>query len=389
MKKNILVSKPAVWLAFALALFAMATLLYHTTQLIKEIERKERASAAIIVHTTELLGRQRTLSLGEFNTLASEIISSNESLPVILVDENDSIYNTRNLPQPDSLLSYDEKLSQLENMKSGDYTTTVIDLGDGYEQTLYYGSSLLIKRLVYIRVLQIVIIALFAAMVYMIFARIWRRERDTIWRGLALETAHQLGTPITSLSGWRDLLLTGYDDTQLVANEMTRDIERLSSVAERFSQVGSTPQLQTSPVATDLQMVVEYLQSRLPKGIKINLNTETNDSNAPHNATLIRWAVENICKNAADAISDKGSIRIDVSSDERNVVIDITDTGKGMDATTRRRIFDTGYTTKKRGWGIGLALVKRIMTEYHHGKVFVLVSAPGKGTTFRLLLPRE
>jgi signal transduction histidine kinase len=177
--------------------------------------------------------------------------------------------------------------------------------------------------------------------------------------------------------------------TEEVATEMTYDIDRLQSVAERFSKIGSTPDMSTTPIDDDLQYVYNYLRSRLSKSVTLGLDIAAPGLPVRHEPTLIRWAVENICKNAADAISGTGSITVRQSADEKNVIVDIIDTGKGMDNKTRKHIFDAGYTTKTRGWGIGLALVKRIITEYHKGKVYVAASKIGEGTTFRIELPRR
>lgn len=318
---------------------------------------------------------------------ATEVMSSNRYVPIILCDGG-TIVSHRNLKPGGGEVSEEEAAEALRQMRaSGDSLS--VDLGAGGRQTIYYGESRMLRYVVHIRWLQIAAVALFLAVSYAVLTQARRRERDRLWKGLALETAHQLGTPITALRGWRDLLATGFADTGMVADELGKDIARLQSVSERFSHIGSMPALATTPLNDDLRAVADYMSHRTARGIVVSLDEPDGEVAAPHDPTLLRWAVENLCKNAADAIEGSGAIRITLRRADGGALIEVADTGKGIAPQARRRIFDTGYTTKARGWGIGLALVKRIVCEYHHGRIWVMESRPGAGTRFGILLKTE
>ena len=411
--RNIIYTRKFLTLMLVIAACAFGALLWQAWRLIGDVEafrKREAQSVTILCNTTRALKdqpeydidrlprmrrdslvqlcKQLATSLDTYNEVAQDVMIANDYVPVLVVDERDSIVNWRNLP--DEEMGYEEMTKLFKEIKALNRDTLMVNLGNGQWQTIYYGETLLTSRLKYVTALQVMLIVMFLSIVYMALTRARRRERDTLWKGLALETAHQLGTPISALGAWRDVLQTGLiTSTEEVATEMTYDIARLQSVAERFSKIGSTPDMSTTPIDDDLQYVYNYLRSRLSKSVTLGLDIAAPGLPVRHEPTLIRWAVENICKNAADAISGTGSITVRQSADEKNVIVDIIDTGKGMDNKTRKHIFDAGYTTKTRGWGIGLALVKRIITEYHKGKVYVAASKIGEGTTFRIELPRR
>ncbi len=380
-----LFSKIFIYLLIVLGVAMLGTILYISSALMADISRKEATSAKLVLRTPQLVSRSEDPSLSDIYSLAGDIISGNDYLPVVLVDQDGNICSTHNLSKPDSLLTYEEKLRALEAFRArGD--SSVVDLGDEV-QIIYYGQSTLVDQLGYIRWLQVLVVLLFGIVVYLVVARARRQERDSIWKGLALETAHQLGPPIAALSAWRELLETGMADGKMVSAEMTKDIDRLKSVTQRFSKIGSTPVLARDNLLLHLQAVEEYLRPRISRQVAIQVVAPQGDVACPHDVTLVKWAIENITKNAADAIDGKGAITISLTSNERFAIIDIADNGRGMDATTRRHLFDAGYSTKRRGWGIGLALVKRIVCQYHHGRVSVLSTQMGGGTTIRVMLP--
>lgn len=287
---------------------------------------------------------------------------------------------------PDSLLTEAEVARMVDELRNnGDSIEITVDVDiDGqsetFKQTLLYGESHIIGDARYLVIIEVIVIILIVLLVLLILTSARRRERDTIWMGLAKETAHQLGTPIQGLRGWQQLLEGGYNDSKVVAEGMASDIERLAGVAERFARVGATPELTDSPIVPDLKKVVDYMQARTGGRVNVSLSTKSSENIcAPHNPALLRWAVENICKNAVDAIAKEGEITISLHTEGGKAIIDISDTGKGMSPATIRNIFRTGYTTKTTGWGIGLALVRRIIEEYHHGRVWVLSSKVGVG----------
>ncbi len=384
--KNNTASRIIIWVLLLFGVATLGLIIYISSALIADMSRKEAASAQLLMRTTNLISGTKDPSLSDIYSLAGDIIAGNDYLPVILVS-HDSVFSTRNLSKPDSLLSYAEKLAALEDLRAnGD--SSIVDLGNE-KQTVYYGQSTILGQLGYIRWLQVLCVALFVVVVYMVANHMRHKERNGIWKGLALETAHQLGTPITALGAWQDLLSTGFSDTSLVAKEMGKDIDRLKSVSERFSHIGSSINLIETGLSSDINTVVDYLRSRVSKKVSIEVKTPNGDVSAPHDATLVQWAVENLCKNAADAIEGAGSITITLSSADGFAQIDVADTGRGMDLKTKRQVFDAGFSTKSRGWGIGLALVHRIVCEYHHGKVFVASSQQNVGTVFRILLPNS
>lgn len=256
--------------------------------------------------------------------------------------------------------------------------------------TLYYGNPTILRNVTYITIMEFLVIAVLITIIVMRIIRS-RRERENIWKSLALETAHQIATPVSGLNGCVCLLRDGYPDKEYLANEIEKDAKRLSQVANRFQNLGKKAKIEDGPLMEELATVCEYINGRTPKGVVVSLVAPNGDVSVPHDKTLIGWSVENICKNAADAIGSNptGSITVTLKGDNNGAIIEIRDTGKGMTQATASHIFDTGFTTKASGWGLGLALVHRIICQYHHGKVYVANSTPGIGTTFRIVLPRQ
>ena len=247
-----------------------------------------------------------------------------------------------------------------------------------------YEESWVIMQLQFYPIIQFIIVLIFAIGGYLIFSFSRRAQQNRVWIGMSKETAHQLGTPISSLIAWNELLKEQNVDP-MILKEIEKDVNRLETIAQRFSKIGSEPELETENIATVIEEFVSYLQSRISSKvtIKINRNAVT-DFNIPVNKYLFEWVIENICKNSVDAMNGKGVIIIDLFEDEKNFYIDITDTGKGMPTNEFKRIFQPGYTTKKRGWGLGLTLAKRIIHQYHRGKLFVKSSTIGRGTVMRI-----
>ncbi len=265
-----------------------------------------------------------------------------------------------------------------------------IRYGDYILGYYHYGDSPIIVRLQRLPLVEIAIVVLFIFLGYLGFSAIKKNEKRIIWVGMAKETAHQLGTPTSSLSGWLELLEQSREFDEQVIREMKHDVQRLIKITERFSKIGSTPRLKSLKLKEIIDETIEYFKKRLPQqGQKIAFEVECDRSvTILGNKDLLEWTFENLIKNALDAIEkEKGIIRILVHSNHKWHYIDISDNGKGMDYGLRKRIFDAGFSTKKRGWGLGLSLVKRIISEYHRGKIFVLDSKPGEGTTFRIQLP--
>ena len=364
----------------------VAVALWYTNGLVADLQNEETKRMEHWADATKLLASS-DMSEYEIIDYLLKIVHQNTTIPIIVTDGDDNILQVRNLAPNDSLLTTDEINKIFLRMKS-EARMIDVPLEDGQSQRLYYSNSHIINRLSFFPLIQIALVAMFVIFAYVVFSRARRSEQDKVWIGLARETAHQLGTPITALIGWSDILEADETiDRQMVAREMQNDISRLRSVADRFSKIGSNPEMQSAPIADAARKTVDYLLPRIPSRISIEVDDTQGYTLSPkHNATLIGWAMENLCRNAVDATEGEGRITISIVPDGKNTAIDITDSGKGMTKSAARHIFDAGYTTKKRGWGIGLTLARRIVKQYHRGRIFVRRTEPRHGTTIRIVL---
>jgi signal transduction histidine kinase len=260
-----------------------------------------------------------------------------------------------------------------------------VDLGDKSKHYIFYSESFLLTQLRYYPYVQFGVIGLFLLIAYALFSTARKAEQNQVWVGMAKETAHQLGTPLSSLIAWIEVLkMKGADEASLA--ELRNDVKRLETITERFSKIGSQPVLEKHDMIPVLEKSIEYLRTRTSKSVNYILIPPSQAIPAAVNIPLFEWVIENICKNAVDAMDGTGTITIQLSDQVQYVYIDITDTGKGIPKSKYKTIFEPGYTTRRRGWGLGLSLVKRIVENYHNGKVFVKSSEPGKATTFRIVL---
>ena len=318
--------------------------------------------------------------------LEQEILSSNKTIPVILTDDSGSIIQENNIKIPanaDSLTVLMERVAEMR--RKGNIIPIYMD-GVGEQYVCYDDSNILILLSRYPYVLLCVLL-LFLVVCVVAVVSSKRAEQNRVWVGLSKETAHQLGTPISSLMAWMEILKEKYPADDLLP-DMEHDVERLQRVAERFSKIGSNPEHTTEDIVSVIESAVEYVKRRSPSKVEYVVNFPKRPLLVRMNAPLIEWVVENLCKNAVDAMGGNGVITVTVTHDEEKAYIEVTDTGKGISKSMRRRVFEPGFTTKKRGWGLGLSLAKRIMEEYHKGKIFVKKSAIGKGATFRMELKK-
>jgi len=381
-------------LVLLVGLAMVAGVVWFSNKMTDEIKKESESMAMTFVKTTELLNRTSDPDALNF---ALDIFKGNDAIPIMYCTtphnrdpKKPNEFAFRNIGEDaNGRLAYSKQLAKWKWLKKHGHPVRVYldNEGESY-QTVYYADSKLQSYVGVVSLLPFAAAIIFLVFAYWVVRRRQMLERDNLWKGLALETAHQLGTPITGLKGWHDLLETGGFDTRTIATEMEKDIERLDSVSHRFEHIGSKPKMEKSALNGTLRKVVEYIDHRTSKVITVRLNDQEGEVVATHDPTLIGWSVENICKNAADAIgAESGNITVILRNGKNGgATIDIVDNGKGMSADTQRHIFDAGYTTKSRGWGMGLALVKRIVNTYHNGKVFVLSSKLGKGTTFRIEL---
>jgi two-component system, sporulation sensor kinase D len=261
-----------------------------------------------------------------------------------------------------------------------------IFLSEGKTSYIFYKDSFLLSKLKYYPFIQLFIIGLFVLVSYWLFSLARKGEQNLVWVGMAKETAHQLGTPLSSMLAWMEILKSGQVSNQTIA-EMEKDLSRLETITDRFSKIGSVPKLEKNDVIKVLNNVLSYVKTRSSEKVQFRLNAD-NELYVKLNIPLFEWVIENLLKNAIDAMDGEGIITIEVTDQSQVVYVDVTDTGKGIPSSKQNTVFQPGYTTKKRGWGLGLSLAKRIIDEYHNGKIFVKWSEPGKGTTFRIVLKK-
>jgi signal transduction histidine kinase len=348
-------------------------------QRLKEDERKKMNIWA---------AAQVSLDQADDNTdldLTLTIINSNTSLPTIWVDENGDIVDVLNVPQ--EIISDEEKLENYLDQIKDENAPVVMDLGPGKEHLVYYGNSPLLNKLKYYPLVLLVIIILFIAVIYFFYTTTKTSEQNKLWAGMAKETAHQIGTPLSSLIGWIEILKQEKVDRSYLS-EMQKDIDRLKTITERFSKIGSAPTLQSVNIVEQTRISFDYLKSRSSKLINFSLSLPNEVMYVNLNRQLFSWTIENLVKNAIDAMRGKGDLHIRIHQDSKCVHIFIQDSGKGIPKDKFRQIFEPGYSTKKRGWGLGLSLSRRIIEQYHNGKIKVSQSQINKGTTFQITLPK-
>lgn len=319
------------------------------------------------------------------NSFISETVMNSGSVPVLVTDSSKSrVISFGNIDS--SIITNKDALQiQIEAMTS-EKSPIEVSFGDHVVNYVFYTDSIIITQLQYFPFVQLIIIGLFLFISYLIFSTFRNAEQNQVWIGMAKETAHQLGTPLSSLMAWVQYLEARGTDEETIA-EINKDIDRLGMITDRFSKIGSNPELKEVSVKDVLHSTVSYLKPRISNKVEFEINqNQDSDIKALINKPLFSWVIENILKNAVDAMDGKGKITIDIYHEIQNVYIDITDTGKGIGGSNHKAVFQPGYTTKKRGWGLGLSLAKRIIDNYHNGKIFVKRSEQNIGTTFRIVL---
>lgn len=397
--------KRRIWkLALMAVSVAMVGLfLYISNNLVKDLAEQERDRMEIWANATrELAALGSETSAGEPAMPTDvdfllNIIERNHNIPVLLVDDRDSILLNRNFRLPeavDSTSPYSisprnmqflkERLAHLKTTQN----KIEIKIDSHTTQWLYYEDSTVLRRLAYYPYIQLAVLLIFIAVAYFALISVKKAEQNKVWVGLSKETAHQLGTPISSLMAWTQMLQQMGVDADVVA-DMDKDVHRLSVIADRFSKIGSMPDKELTFINEAVERSLDYMSSRIPRHVKLSVITDD-----AHNCgvmlcqSLFEWVMENLTKNAVDAMEGEGSLTITVGCDESNATILVRDSGKGIARKNFKNVFTPGFTTKKRGWGLGLTLVKRIIEEYHGGKIYVKESELGKGTTFAIEIPK-
>lgn len=369
-----------------IAVIIGAVSLYYTNRVVENIARQEKKKVELWARATKEISSAEEIDQNQEFLL--DILRENDNIPVILTDDSLNILSYLNIDNEKAKDS-DYLKRQLLIMQQ-QHAPIVIEPFAGLRQYIFYKDSDLLYQLRYYPYFQLGVICVFLLVSYFAFSLSRRYEQDFLWVGMAKETAHQLGTPISSLMAWHEYLKTTADnpDDEMLT-EVGKDLDRLQVITERFSKIGSMPVLETQPLAELLEKSVGYMQRRTTDKVKFHFQLSTEPIQAAVNAPLIDWVLENLIKNALDAMNGAGQIEIRLKKSSKNAIIDLSDTGRGIPKNQFQNIFKPGITTRKRGWGLGLTLVKRIIEKYHRGKIFVKESEPGKGTTFRILLPLQ
>lgn len=366
---------------FTAILIAIASVVV-SDMLIKDLAREERQKMEVWADATRAAGSE---NLGQNMALILRIIEGNTSIPVILCDQNDQVIDKKNIEIPEKDVDA-FMLGKVKEFKSKNQPI-IVDLEDGTFQYLYYDDSRILKRLLVYPYAQLTVVFVFILIAFLALASTKKAEQNKVWVGLSKETAHQLGTPISSLIAWVEYLRTKEIDPSLL-NEMEKDVQRLEMIAERFSKIGSNPDPVPVDINNSIRSALDYMATRISSKVKIYTHLSEQPIPVLMNDSLFAWVIENLTKNAVDAMEGQGEITFLVEEREKVVRIDVTDSGKGITKSRFKTVFNPGYTTKKRGWGLGLSLVKRIVESYHGGKIFVKSSELGKGTTFRIELSK-
>lgn len=371
---------------FALAIVGYA--LYYFNRVAKDMEIEERKKVTLLVEAIKAIAISPAHSQTDV-TFATKVITENTTIPLIITDDKGNITEQMNLDtarlagDPDYLKRKYDEFRQLHTPIIYDYSTPGLS-GKGY---LVYGDSILLNRLRYYPLLILAIIIFFLLIVVIAISNAQRSIQNQVWVGMSKETAHQLGTPLSSIVAWMELLKENEANGEWIA-EMEKDVSRLQLIADRFSKIGSVPQLKEENLVGRLQGMVAYMRMRKPQKVTIDFEHEEDDVQVLLSGPLFDWVIENLIRNALDAMEGEGRILISLHNQPRVVTIDISDTGKGIPKNNFKKVFAPGFSTKQRGWGLGLSLARRIIQKYHNGSIFVKSSEPGKGTTFRIIFRR-
>lgn len=372
-------------LRMALTLVAVGIVtgtIFYSNFLSKKIEIEEREKIIQWVEANKFIASaQQNVDL----TLASKIQQQNDDIPVIWTNENDSVIDSRNLDFTQiTSKSYLEK--KLKEFKSANEPIVLELSKEPYiADKYYYGDSNLLKQVRYYPIIQLLIVALFIFITFYAMSARNKSTQNQVWAGMAKETAHQLGTPISSLEGWVEILKE-HENYSSISAEMEKDVNRLKLISDRFGKIGSAPKLEENDITEQVEKMVAYIKRRSTDKVNFTVDKPDHKVMANISGPLFDWVIENLLKNALDGINGKGLINIKIKQQPGQAIVDITDSGKGISKQNIGKVFKPGFTTKKRGWGLGLSLAKRIIEKYHKGQLYVKSTEAGKGTTFRIIL---
>jgi len=379
LKNTIVIKRIAILISFII----VSLILWNTYVFFQNFKKEERLKMEIFAAALEEIAKNPDLNANV--DLPLKVLENNSNIPAIWVDENGKISDWQNLDSIKALdLDYVE--AQLKEMKNQN-EPIVVNLKDAEKQSIYYKDSDLLNRLTYYPLALVLILILFLSVIYLFYSSNKAAETNKLWTGMAKETAHQIGTPLSSLLGWIAILKMEKIDDKYIT-EIEKDVYRLNIIADRFSKIGSRPELKKQNIVGEAKQVFDYLTSRTSKQISFHFSAESEEIQVNINKELFGWVIENLVKNAIDAMKGKGDLSLDIKTDLKKVKITVSDTGKGIPKSKFKQIFKPGFTTKTRGWGLGLSLSKRIIEDYSNGKIFVKKSEIGKGTSIQVLLDK-
>jgi two-component sensor histidine kinase len=370
------------WIIFALMTIVVLTIVIASTILINFLRREEVKRVDILVSALKFQQEVENPNL-EIQALLLQIYSSNTTIPLIILDKNDQIIEHKNIPQDienDSI-----QIKALAQKMAKSYTPIEIEIVKGNKQIVFYDNSPLLNNLQYSPYILGLFILSYFGFSFWFFRTIKKTDEGYLWAGLAKETAHQIGTPLSSMIGWMEIMKLDTPDSEGV-HEIEKDIERLRTISERFSKIGSVPELNDMDFNETIRENYDYLKTRISKKINFGLHLPNYNILVPHNKILMSWVIENLVKNAVDAMKGEGSLSISVFERNKNILVEVQDNGSGMTKQQARNAFKPGYSTKKRGWGLGLSLAKRVVQEYHNGDIKISQTEVGKGTSFRITI---
>lgn len=354
---------------------------YFTNRFVSHLAQEERVKIDLWANAVKYITTESD-SCQDFS-LIFEIIQNNRTVPVVLTDESGKLIGFRNIEIPD--VNDTLRVKKIIHSMREEHEPIEINLPDGSKNYVYYFDSVTLKQLIYYPYIQLFIVVFFILILFYSYNQNRKSEQNLIWLGMAKETAHQLGTPTSSLLACSSILQEKYTDDEVI-KELEKDARRIETITNRFSKIGSSPNLESLNINLIISNAIAYQKKRCPESVKFLFETNRSEMLAKGNEVLLLWVFENLFKNAIDAMAGSGIISISVVEEKNYLVIDIADSGKGIEKRYFKEIFKAGYTTKERGWGIGLSLTKRIVEQYHRGQIFVLNSEVGKGTTIRILL---
>lgn len=382
MRKNLL-SRINNWFVFTLLTIIVIGIAVSSNFLINHLREKESERIQSLAYALKYFQYSSNPD-SRMDEISLSVINENENIPIIVTDKNKNLIQSKNIT--DDILKNPEKLKQKINEMEDKYPPFEIQLPNFNNQFVFYDNSDLLNYLRYYPYALGLFIGVYLLFSFWFLRTIKKSDESMLWAGLAKETAHQIGTPLSSMIGWIEIMKLDKNRNDDGLVEINKDINRLKTISERFSKIGSVPELNDLNLKETIQQNFDYLKSRISRKIIFDLKTPSSEVLTPHNRILISWVIENLVKNAVDAMKGEGNLTINLYYKNKNILIDVKDSGSGMSNSQIRNAFKPGYSTKKRGWGLGLSLAKRVIQEYHNGDIKIAESEVGKGTTFRIVL---